>query len=97
MTKNDIVVEITRKSGLTYKQVRRVVQMTLDQICNTIVREGRIELRNFGVLDVRVRRARRARNPRTGETVSVGERRTVFFKPGLHLLNKLKKQGHSAK
>ena len=47
-----------------------------------MVEEGRIELRNFGVFEVKRRRARKARNPRTGENVSVPERSVVTFKPG---------------
>jgi nucleoid DNA-binding protein len=46
------------------------------------VREGRIELRNFGVFEVRQRKPRKARNPRTGEQVKVPARRVVTFKPG---------------
>ena len=56
--------------------------MTLDAIINALVEEGRVELRNFGVFDVRKRKPRLARNPRTGEKVVVGERFTVTFKPG---------------
>jgi nucleoid DNA-binding protein len=47
-----------------------------------LLNEGRIELRNFGVFEVKRRRARKARNPRTGEKVNVPARMVVAFKPG---------------
>lgn len=83
MTKNDIVVQLAKGTELSYKDVRRVVQGTLDGITAALASDGKIELRNFGVFKVRERRARRARNPRTGEPVEVGAHKTVVFKPGL--------------
>ena len=59
--------------------------MVFDRITETLVDEGRIELRNFGVFEVKRRRARKARNPRTGESVSVPERSVVTFKAGLEM------------
>jgi len=90
MTKNDIVVQIAKETGLSYKEVRHTVQRTLDRITETLAREGRIELRNFGVFTVRERRARRARNPRTGEPVQVEAYKTVVFKPGLLMQEKIR-------
>jgi integration host factor subunit beta len=59
-----------------------IVQRTFDAIVTTLVEEGRIELRNFGVFQVRPRAARKARNPRTGRQVEVPEKFVVTFKPG---------------
>jgi nucleoid DNA-binding protein len=56
--------------------------MVFDGIMEMLVDEGRIELRNFGVFEVKRRRARQARNLRTGENVAVPERSVVTFKPG---------------
>jgi nucleoid DNA-binding protein len=89
MTKNDIVIRISKETGRPYKEVRRIVQRTLDCIVETVLQDGRIELRNFGVFTVRRRKARRARNPRTGEPVQVAAHRTVVFKPGLIMQQKL--------
>jgi nucleoid DNA-binding protein len=89
MTKNDIVMQIAKETGQSYKEVRRTVQRTLDHIVETLAKEGKIELRNFGVFKVRRRKARRARNPRTGEPVQVGAYKTVVFKPGLLMQEKI--------
>ena len=90
MTNNDIVVQIARDTNLSYKDVRRVVQSTLDCITETLLKEGKIELRNFGVFKVRDRKARKARNPRTGEAGQVGAYKTVVFKPGLLMQEKIR-------
>jgi DNA-binding protein HU-beta/integration host factor subunit beta len=69
-------------TGLPQGQVREVIQGVLDGITEALVSEGRIELRNFGVFEVKGRRPRRARHPRTGEAVDVPARRVVTFKAG---------------
>ena len=85
MTKKDIVRTISDEVGLTQQQTKKIVQRTFDSIIDTLVREGRIELRNFGVFEVKPRAARRARNPRTGDEVIVPEKHVVTFKPGKHM------------
>ena len=82
VTKLDMVVEIARKTGLQQEQVKRLLQLTLDGIIDALAREGRIELRNFGVFEVRTRKPRKARNPRTGEVVMLNSRKVVVLKPG---------------
>ena len=82
MTKKEIVRVISEELGLTQQQTKEVVQRTFDSIVETLVREGRIELRNFGVFEVKPRAARTARNPKTGQQVHVPEKFVVSFKPG---------------
>jgi nucleoid DNA-binding protein len=82
MTKKDIVRSIAEKLDLTQLQTKEIVQKTFDAIVETIVEERRIELRNFGVFEVKRRAARKARNPKTGEKVDVKEKFVVTFKPG---------------
>jgi nucleoid DNA-binding protein len=82
MTKKEIVKRIAEHTALTQVQTKEVVQRAFDAIVETIVTEGRIELRNFGVFEVKVRRPRKARNPRTGEAVEVPAKTVVVFKPG---------------
>ena len=82
MTKNDIVTNIARATGLRQMDVKQVVQLLFNEIIETLVTEGRIELRDFGVLEVKLRKARKALNPRTRETVLVPQRKAVAFKPG---------------
>ncbi len=82
MTKKEIVKAISEETGLTQLEIKRIVQRTFDAIIETLVAEGRVELRNFGVFQVRPRAARKARNPRTGHQVTVPEKFVVTFKPG---------------
>ncbi len=82
MTKKEIVKAISEEIGLTQLKTKEIVQKTFDAIVETLVREKRIELRNFGVFEVKKRAARKARNPRTGERVDVAEKFVVTFKPG---------------
>src|SRR3954447_24662550 len=82
MTKKEIARQIALDAGLTQLQALEVVQRTFDAIIRTLVTDGRIELRNFGVFEVRRRAARPARNPRTGEKLVTPARNVVTFKPG---------------
>ncbi len=84
MTKKEIVRTISEEIGLTQLKTKEIVQKTFDAIVETLVEdpEHRIELRNFGVFEVKKRAARKARNPRTGEKVLVPEKFVVTFKPG---------------
>ena len=82
MTKKDIVRIISEQLDQTQLLTKEIVQKTFDVIINTLVETGRIELRNFGVFEVKRRAARTARNPRTGQEVQVDEKFVVTFKPG---------------
>ena len=89
MTKKDMAKSIAEELGLTAIVVKEVIQKVFDSITETLVEEGRIELRNFGVFEVKKRKPREARNPRTGEAVMVPERRGVRFKPGMEMAEKV--------
>lgn len=82
MTKKEIVKSISEEIGLTQLRTKEIVQKTFDAIIDTLTTEGRIELRNFGVFEVKKRAARKARNPRTGDQIEVPEKYVVHFKPG---------------
>lgn len=90
MTKKDIVRTISEEVGLTQQQTKEIVQKTFDAIIESLVRERRIELRNFGVFEVKPRAARKARNPRTGDEVIVPKKHVVTFKPGKYMEAKVK-------
>ena len=90
MTKKDIVRTISEEVGLTQQQTKEIVQKTFDAIIESLVRERRIELRNFGVFEVKPRAARKARNPRTGEQVDVPRKHVVTFKPGKYMEAKVR-------
>jgi|TARA_R110002124_G_scaffold110276_1_gene263787 nucleoid DNA-binding protein len=82
VTKKEIVKVISEEIGLTQLKTKEIVQKTFDAIVDTLVTDKRIELRNFGVFEVKKRAARKARNPRTGDRVDVEEKYVVTFKPG---------------
>lgn len=90
MTKKDIVIKVSSDTNLTQIDVKKIVQRTLDVVVESLERGETVELRNFGVFKVKNRRGRVGRNPRTGEEVSVPEKKVVVFKPGLILKGKVK-------
>lgn len=90
MTKKEIVKEISDEIGLTQLRTKEIVQKTFDAIVKTLVEDRRIELRNFGVFEVKKRAARKARNPRTGDKVFVPEKYVVTFKPGKEMEEKVR-------
>ena len=71
MTKKEMAKAFAEEMGLTQIQVKAIIQRVFDGITETLLHEGRLELRNFGVFEVKRRRPRRARNPRTGQAVEV--------------------------
>ena len=90
MTKKEIVKTISEEIGLTQLKTKEIVQKTFDAIVETLVEDGRIELRNFGVFEVKKRAARKARNPRTGQRVDVPQKFVVTFKPGKEMEEKVR-------
>lgn len=90
MTKKDIVMKVSNDTNVKQVDVKKIVQRALDVILESLERGETVELRNFGVFKVKNRRGRLGRNPRTGQEVSVPEKRVVVFKPGLVLKYKVK-------
>jgi nucleoid DNA-binding protein len=83
MTKRDLVIRISNETGLVQQQVLDIVQRTLDYIAEAVARGEKVELRNFGVFEVKIRKARVGRNPNNpGTDVPIPERAVVKFKPG---------------
>ncbi len=86
LTKRDIVVQVYEQTKLSQQQVRETVQLTLQVIADSLSRGKSVELRNFGVFEVQVRKSRVGRNPKVPETdVIIPERAVVKFKPGKEL------------
>src|SRR5690606_37308403 len=83
VTKRELGVKISNETGLVQSQVFEVVQRTLDHITDSLARGDTVELRNFGVLEVRLTRPRVGRNPnQPGSSFVIPPRATVKFKPG---------------
>ena len=90
MTKKDIVRTIAEQIDLPQLRTKQLVQKTFDALIEALVREGRIELRNFGVFQIKRRETRVARNPRTGERVTVQAKSVVTFKPGKEMESRVR-------
>ncbi len=85
MTKKEIAKKIASEHGIDQVVAKRAVQEVFDSIVDSLLRTGRMELRNFGVFEVKRRAPRVARNPRTNEQVSVPAKTVVAFQPGKRL------------
>ncbi len=85
MTKADLVEQIAEATGLTKKDTAVVVDGFLEAVKRALAREQNIEIRGFGSFKVKRRKARKARNPRTGEPVHVPGRLVPTFKPSKEL------------
>ncbi len=102
MTKKEIVRDICErankmkppllKGNLTQLATKEIVQWTFEAIIDTLVKEGRIELRNFGVFEVKQRKPRKARNPRTGARVDVEAKNVVTFQPGKEMEKRVREE-----
>jgi len=91
MTKKEIVMKISEETGLKQIDVKLAVQKTLDHITGALAAGDTVELRNFGVFKVKTRKPRIGRNPKTGVTVSIPERKVVTFKSGMIMKKKVVK------
>lgn len=89
MTKADIVEDVAQRTGLTKKEVGETVDLFLQKVGDLLSEGKHLEIRGFGTFKVKERKARMARNPRTGETVPVPARRVPVFKVSKMLKDKV--------
>ena len=91
MTKKDIVIKIAEDTEFKQVDVKKVVQRTLDHIVEALAKAETVELRNFGIFKVKLRKSRVGRNPKTGVEVPIPEKRIVSFKPGMVMKKRVMK------
>src|SRR3954462_3198644 len=82
ITKKELIDRIADRTGSRRVLVKKVVQQFLDEVVGELGRGNRLEFRDFGVFETKLRKARKAQNPKTLEPVAVPEKRTVKFKVG---------------
>lgn len=82
VTKRDLAKALAGKQDLTQMRAAQIIQSLLDEIADELSAGNRLELRDFGVLEPRLRKGRKARNPRTNEPVYAEQKATVRFKVG---------------
>lgn len=85
MIKQDIVNEVSDKTGVPKTKAEIAVESLFDAMKNALQRGDRIELRGFGVFIVKPRKSGVGRNPRTGEVTDIPPGKTIRFKPGKEL------------
>ncbi|MBP5344305.1 MAG: integration host factor subunit beta [Alphaproteobacteria bacterium] len=93
MIKSELVEKLAEQEKLSVHVARRIVDTLFNAMTNALVDGDRVELREFGVLSVRTRKARTGRNPKTGAPVAVQEKRVPFFKAGKAVKEALNKKG----
>ncbi len=81
MTKDDIVTQISMKTGLTKKDVKVMVEAMLATLKEAFLNEERVELRGFGIFTTKMRKGKKGKNPRTNEDIYIPDKKTVVFKP----------------
>ena len=90
MIKSQLIKRLLNKNPhLIQKDVEKITSLILERITSTLKDEGRIEIRGFGSLSVRKRNAKNGRNPKTGESVFVPEKKVPIFKSGKGLRDRL--------
>jgi len=90
MTKSELIQHLAERNPHLYQRdVERIVSTIFDEIAAALSRGDRVELRGFGAFSVKRRGARMGRNPRTGESVQVGEKHIPFLKTGKELRERL--------
>ena len=85
MNKGDIVEALNTKNGFTREKAENVIDLFFGEITNALVRGDRVEIRGFGSIFVKHYDAYKGRNPKTGESVVVKEKRLPFFRCGKEL------------
>ena len=95
MTKRKIVRQIAAELQINQTLTKKIVQLTLDSIIETLDEKGRLELRNFGIFEVKHRAARKARNPRTNEELFVPAKRVISFQAGKNVLKRIQNARHA--
>jgi len=92
VTKRDLARRIADKTGVSLETAAHVISTFLDEAVQAVRDNGRLELRNFGVFALKERQARLGRNPRTGVSVNIPQRRTITFKPGTNVVYDLNRK-----
>ena len=92
MIKSELIDKVAETENVSKAIAKRIVNTIFDTITNALIEGNRVELREFGILSVRTRKARTGRNPKTGASVQVSEKKVPFFKAGKAVKKALNKQ-----
>ena len=92
MIKSELIIRLAQKANLSKSDAKKAVDTLFDEIILALAEGNRVELRNFGILSLRTRKARVGRNPKTGERVQIVPKRVPFFKAGKAVKKALNKK-----
>ncbi len=93
MNKSELIEELANRSELNLKVSETIVNLVVNSMKNALLDEERIELRGFGSFHIEYYKAYTGRNPKTGESIEVGEKRLPFFKVGKDLKERINRNG----
>lgn len=96
ITKKELVLRIAERTEQKQTVTRDIIQMFIDEVISELAQGNRLELRDFGVFEVKIRKARKARNPKTGAEVQVPEKRVVTIKPGKKMKDEINRFAEAA-
>lgn len=96
ITKKELVLRIAERTEQKQTITRDIIQMFIDEVITELAQGNRLELRDFGVFEVKTRKARKARNPKTGDEVRVPEKRVVTIKPGKKMKEEINRFAEAA-
>ena len=92
MIKSELIIRLAEKTKLSKADAKTAVDTIFDEIIKALAEGNRVELRNFGILSLRTRKARIGRNPKTGEKVQIIQKQIPFFKAGKAVKKALNKK-----
>ncbi len=93
MTKSELILRLSKRFPHLYQRdVETLVNTVLSGISDALVEGDRVELRGFGAFSIRKREARKARNPKNGAEVHIGERCAIYFRTGKELRERINKK-----
>ena len=90
MKKSDLIIKFSEKNNITVKDAERVLEIIINEITAALTKGNRAEFRGFGVFKPSVRLARKARNPKTGETIKVENTTIPTFRMAKKFFEKIK-------
>lgn len=97
MTKKDIIREIAVQTKTDQITTKEIVQKFLDRVLEVLSETGRLELRNFGIFEIKQRAPRKARNPRTNQQITVPSKKVLTFQPGKNVAKIVEKAAWGSK
>jgi integration host factor subunit beta len=97
LTKKDIIREIAVQTQTDQIKTKEIVQTFLDRVLKVLSKTGRLELRNFGIFEIKQRAPRKARNPRTNQQITVPSKKVLTFQAGKNVAKVMEKASWNPK